>query len=251
MPKFFVCPDGFSGNTIRIHGRDAKHIAVVLRKKPGDHLSVCNSETGQDYLAIITALSPAEVLLTPLSEEQSVGEPSIDLALFLCFLKGDKMEFVIEKSVELGVSKIVPVFSERCIVRLDDAAIKKRHERFKKTAEAAAKQCGRGRIPELSLPISLSEAPAQMALFDQRAVCYEAEKTCSFRDLPLKEARRFALLTGPEGGFSAEEVALLAKGGVPSVSLGPRILRAETAPIAALTILLYETHNMDPLSHKS
>ena len=227
MPRFFIQArpvDGF----LAIEGEDAHHISRVLRMKPGDEVTLCDS-AGADFDCIIEDASPSLVRCRVRGEFASAGEPSAFITLFMALPKADKMEFIIQKSVELGASRIVPFLSARCVSRPNAAALRKKTERWQRIAAEAAKQCGRGLVPQVCETIPFF---------------YECE-----RDAPLRgaiggrELASVSVTIGPEGGFALEEAEQARAGGLQSVSLGKRILRCETAPLAALAAILYESGN--------
>ncbi len=242
MPRFFIQArpvDGF----LAIEGEDAHHISRVLRMKPGDEVTLCDS-AGADFDCIIEDASPSLVRCRVRGEFASAGEPSAFITLFMALPKADKMEFIIQKSVELGASRIVPFLSARCVSRPNAAALRKKTERWQRIAAEAAKQCGRGLVPQVCETIPFSEAVRQAAESDTALFFYECE-----RDAPLRgaiggrELASVSVTIGPEGGFALEEAEQARAGGLQSVSLGKRILRCETAPLAALAAILYESGN--------
>lgn len=243
MPKFFVNLNDINSDTIHIKGADCTHIRKVLRQRVGDKLTVCDGR-GLDYTCQITDIEKEEITTRIIASSPSQTEPSVNCALFIALPKGEKMEYIIQKSVELGVNLIVPVACGRCVVRLNPNEGKKKQDRWQRIAEAAAKQCGRGVIPNVAEPVSFEEALLLMEGYQNRAVCYEGEEQLSISSYLREDMVDFAFMVGPEGGFDANEIALCQKKGVSSISLGPRILRAETAPLFVLSVFLYVTHNL-------
>jgi 16S rRNA (uracil1498-N3)-methyltransferase len=240
MPKFFINKNEISRGQVRLLGEDEKHIKTVLRAREGEEVTLCDGE-GMDYLCRIASLERG-VLLDVLSKTPCETEPEIRLTLYQGLPKADKMEWIIQKCVEIGIDRIVPVATERAIVKLDKKEGKKL-ERWQKIAEAAAKQSGRGKIPEVSQRVlKFAEAVEEAARLSGAVIPYEKEP-------PENGLRQFAsgfsgttagIFIGPEGGFSEEEVALAQEKGIRSVSLGKRILRTETAGMVTAAILLYE-----------
>lgn len=239
MPKFFTDSPAENG-IITIQGEDAAHLRLALRVRPGEKITVCDS-AGRDCLCEIAEVTPESVFCTVLEALLCKAENAYETVLFLALTKGDKFEFVIQKAVELGADKIVPVLTERCISRPDARDAQKKAERWQKISESAAKQCGRGKIPEVSRVLRFEQALEQFAACALPLFCYEnSEQPLSAvlngLDCPPESAAAFI---GPEGGFSPDEAnKILAAGGI-SVSLGARILRAETAPLVLLAALGY------------
>lgn len=240
MPRFFV--EQVDGTSPVITGPDAAHIARSLRMRAGETLTLCD-RNGEDYLCEITVVSSDTVALRVLEHSPCRNEPSCKITLFQALPKGDKMEWIVQKAVELGVYEIVPVQSARCVSRPDSRAAARKVERWQKIAEEAAKQCERGVIPRVGELIPFEEAVRRAGSMQKRIVFYEGggEDVGTLIDAEVKSA---AIFIGPEGGFEEAEVeAVLAAGGS-AATLGPRILRAETAPLAALSVLMFATGNM-------
>lgn len=241
MPRFFIDPanvfwDG-TQQYVRITGNDAHHITHVLRTRMGERLVACDS-SGVVYEGEMTAAGE-EVLLMVKETHPADTEPPYKATVYQALVKGDKMETVIQKSVELGAVVIVPVATGRAVVKLDEKDAKKKIERWQKIAEEAAKQCGRGIIPTVAMPMSFREAVCQAAENSLPLFCYEGEGT-----LPLSVLFRqvnapgtVSLFVGPEGGFSTEEVAFAKESGMQLCGLGKRILRTETAALFVLSCL--------------
>lgn len=242
MPKFFVEKSKISDTRALITGQDANHIARVLRMEKGDSLVICDGE-GFDYDGEISEISNGEVSLLIKEKRLCPGESDISVTLFQCLPKGAKMELIIEKCTELGVSKVVPVASKYCVVKLEDAKKEaKKTEKWQKTADEAAKQCLRGVIPKVENVLSLKDAIKLLSDFDLSIVCYEHEDKTTLKDVLKvnKDAKKIAIFIGPEGGFSEEEIALLKDNGAFSITLGKRILRTETAGLCVISAIMYE-----------
>ncbi len=235
---------GILADKIEIGGPDAHHLMHVMRAKPGQEVIVVDDEN-QVARMEMTAFSPDTVTLELLERLDADTESPIDLVLAACLLKADKMDFVVQKAVELGVNRIVPIASHNCVVRYDEKKAKQRRERWQKIADEAAKQCGRTSLVEVK-PIEtmqkfLSHAPYEDDMDTEFLFCYENEEKLSLREcLQRTTAERYLLLVGPEGGFTLEEASAIVEAGGQSVTLGPRILRAETASVAGLSIVQYE-----------
>lgn len=239
MPRFFT--DDINENTARISGDDAVHIGRSLRMRLGDEITLCSG--GMEYLCKIRSISDKEVLCDVISSQKTKAEPSIQLTLFQAVPKQDKLEFIVQKAVELGVCKIVPVLTERCISRPDGKSFEKKRARLQKIAEGAAKQSGRGIIPQVTDIISIEEAAASLNRCDVALICYEkgGERLCRER---FDGKKTVGLMIGCEGGFSESEVKLCEENGALPIWLGERILRCETAPLAAVSIIMHLTGNM-------
>lgn len=246
MPRFFTQDITEMGGCIT--GEDAKHIAKVLRMKVGDELTVCDTK-GRDYDCMIEEIGAGEVRLKVLSVAPSQSEPDVRVHLYQAMPKADKMETIIQKAVELGAASITPVMTRRCVSRPDAKSMDKKLVRYNRIALEAAKQCGRGVVPPVLPLLELPQALEQMQrtgcpiLFYENATAPAKQVIAKARE-SVKELE-IAVLIGAEGGFDEDEVALAREHGCHILSLGKRILRCETAPLAALTILMYETGNME------
>ena len=244
MPRFFVeNASAEPGEVISITGGDARHISGSLRMKPGEKLTVCGG-AGYDCLCTIQSADSDEVLLRVDERVQSQTEPSVRVTLYQGYPKGDKLETVIEKSVKLGVYSVVPVLTERSVARPDGKSAERKQERWQRHALEAAKQCGRGMIPQV----------AQLVGFDALEKLFERhDKVIYFYELggsPISAivgdgCRDVGIFIGPEGGISAAEAEKLERWGAVPATLGKRILRTETAPIAALAAIMLLTGNLE------
>jgi len=239
MPKFFTKPDYISDKELKIVGEDVSHISRVLRMSDGDNIIVCDGE-GNDYDAVITSISKAEVVAQITGKYVCDAEPCVDVILYQALPKQGKMEYIIQKNTELGVKRIVPVYTKRCVVKPSDKT-----ERWSKVAESAAKQCGRGIIPEVMPTVSFDEAIKQMSEFDLALMPYECEEDVTLKSvLTSSEYKTISVFIGPEGGFDLKEVEKAKESGVRTVTLGKRILRTETAASAVLPIIMYENNEL-------
>lgn len=239
MPKFFFHKNDISRGQIQLFGEDEKHIKTVLRAREGEEITLCDGE-GMDYQCRIASLERG-VLLDILSKEVCETEPKTKITLYQGLPKGDKMELIIQKCVELGVDRIVAVSTERAIVKLDKKEAKKL-ERWQKIAEAAAKQSGRGKIPEIGQQVlKFKEAVAEAKELDGAIIPYEREQETGIRQFVENfKGESVGVFIGPEGGFADEEIALAQENGITPITLGKRILRTETAGMTTTAILLYE-----------
>lgn len=234
MPRFFVPAPPDVGGTAVITGDDARHIAGALRMTPGEPLTLCDG-AGQDYLCRVESVARDAVTLRVERSEKSIGEPSLSVTLYMGLPKADKLELVIQKSVELGAVRIVPTVTARSIARIDPRDSEKKTARWQRIAAEAAGQSGRGIIPTVEPPITLRAALPRLAR-ENVLLCYEGGGT-PLGDLVSPADESVSLLIGPEGGFAPEEVEAVVAGGGRLATLGTRILRCETAPLAALAIL--------------
>lgn len=239
MPRFFVSPDKVSDGKIVIDTDDVGHIMRVLRMKMGDILTVCDT-CGNDYEAKIFAAEDGKIVCDILSSTQSATEPYTCVTLFQALPKAQKMEYIIQKTTELGISRIVPVKMSRCVVKWGKGDEKK-IARWQKIAEAAAKQSGRGIIPELVEPVSFDEALRQLLENEIFFAPYECEEKTKIKQvLSGKKAKTAGFIIGSEGGFDLSEIEKIKSAGIQTVTLGKRILRTETAGEAVLSMMMYE-----------
>lgn len=239
-PRFFT--ENISDETAVLEGEDAKHAGAVLRMRAGDLAVLCDGRK-TDYLAEVTEASPSCCTFRVLEKSPNQAEPSIHLRLFQAMPKSDKMEFIVQKAVECGAAEIIPFFSGRCVSRPDKKQMEKKLVRYRKIALEAAKQCGRGIVPTVGAAVEFSELKTLISPENTGILFYE----CS--TVPLREAvtdfrENVDIVIGSEGGFEPREAEELQNLGFASVSLGKRILRCETAPIAAISILMNMTGNM-------
>jgi 16S rRNA (uracil1498-N3)-methyltransferase len=205
---------------------------------------VCDG-TGMQYTCQIAEFSPGEVVLSVLKAEKASTELPVRIKLYQGLPKKDKMELIIQKAVELGAAEIIPVMTKRCIVKLeDDKKEAKKIERWQAIAESAAKQSGRGIIPEVTPIVSYKKALEMMSGLDKTIMFYEAEGGKPFGEVDFSGAKNIGLVIGSEGGFDADEVGMAVDAGTERVWLGKGILRCETAPITGLSILMFLTNNM-------
>ena len=242
MSRFFIPPENIADGKAFLDGNDAHHLLRVLRVKKGDAIDI--GSMGRLYTGIIIAAADDKIELI-LTEVEREMEPPLDVYLLLGLTKGEKMDLVVEKATELGVFGIIPVGCQRSVVRLDEKQALKKTERWQRVAEAAAKQCRRARIPKIFPVCGLEDALKILPEECRLLVPWEEETDCFFA-AALQEAvpSAAALLIGPEGGLTEEEVAVFLERGGISLTLGPRILRSETAAIAALSILMYQWGDM-------
>ena len=235
MPRFFVSS---LSPVVTISGGDASHIARSLRMKPGEPLTVCDGN-GMEACGVIRSVSSEEVIVSCGQAFRSPGEPPFSVTLYQACPKGDKLDLIVQKAVELGVSRVVLVLTSRCISRPDQKDVSKKLARYQKIAAEAAGQCGRGIVPCVEGILTFDQAIAQMSHSPLSILFYEKEQRPLRELLPKAPVPELSIFIGSEGGFSEEEAQKAASYGIPTASLGSRILRCETAPIAALAALMY------------
>ena len=243
MPRFFV--ERTSEHTAVISGTDAHHVRAVLRLRPGDGLTVID-EQQQAFQAELTGYEAERALVRLIVPEALAREAAVPVYLVQGLAKGEKMEWILQKAVELGAAGIIPLSASRSVVKLAADKEKARQQRWQRIAAEAAKQCCRLLVPPVYPVAKLADVPALLPSGCLCLVCDEA--AAQGEALPgLKQLLRrpaappaVALFVGPEGGFAREEVDLAVAFGAQRVSLGPRVLRTETAAVAAVTIVMYE-----------
>lgn len=262
MPRFFIEPSqigtaGDGSRTVLIMGDDAAHITKSLRMKPGERVTVCDGDCGE-YDCVVRKTGDT-VTLDVCEERRSASEPPYRAVVYQALVKGDKFDTVIQKAAECGACRIVPFISERCVVRLTEKDAEKKRSRWQRIALEAAKQCGRGRVPEVAPLMDFSSAVREAAKSSIALFCYEDERGLSL-PAALKSAKvtesigraesagafenaevpeSISVMIGSEGGFSSAEAAEAAQCGMRSVSLGRRILRTETASSFVLACLSF------------
>jgi 16S rRNA (uracil1498-N3)-methyltransferase len=238
MPRFFLPPEQLGGSTAMLTGENAAH-AKVLRLRIGDRVTLCDGQ-GTDYAGEIRSIDPKQAEISILSSGPCPTEAALRCTVYMAYAKLDKLEHVIQKATELGAAEIIAFPSSRCVSRPDEKALEKKRERWQKIAASAAEQSGRGWISPVQTVSSYSEAIQHAAAADYPLFFYENEQTCTLHQaLSDHPTGTVSLMTGPEGGFSTEEVELASRAGMTICSLGPRILRCETAPLCALTAVMF------------
>lgn len=242
MPRFFV--ESVEPDFVEITGEDARHIALSLRMKNGENLVLCDGK-GREAEAVIREAFPESVVLDILERRDSAAEPETEVILYQALPKFDKLEYIVQKSVELGVSKIVPVLTSRCISRPDEKTMKKKLERLQKIADEAAKQSGRGKLPKVGGLLPYKNAVLEMAKAETPIFFFEHAKYPLHEIMEKRSGKTIAVMVGSEGGFSDDEAKFAAEHGALIASLGPRILRCETAPVAAISAIMYAAGEME------
>ncbi|MCL2663750.1 MAG: 16S rRNA (uracil(1498)-N(3))-methyltransferase [Oscillospiraceae bacterium] len=255
MNRFFVTPQDIIDNIIRLCTEDAKHIRS-LRLRPEETFSVCDG-TGIDYICKLgerDSCTVAEIV----DEQLSIGEPTVKCSAYMAYSKGDRLDFAVQKSVELGVYEIILFESERCVAVPKD--IPKKVSRLQRIALETAKLCNRGIVPKVTSGGNLNNIIDKVSVESSQAsnlvlFFYECENRLSIRDIleqrllpPFNnegsETKAVSIITGPEGGFEPHEAELARSKKITTVSLGTRILRSETAPVIALAAVMYHTENL-------
>ena len=249
MPKFFVKNEQIKENEIIIIGQDVNHIKKVLRAKIGDELQIGNSQNGDNFLCKIKNLEEEKILCGIEQKLEERVESNIEVTIFQGLPKADKMEYIIQKSVELGVHDITPVEMKRCVVKLNEKDKIKKIDRWKKISEVAAKQCGRDIIPEINSVISVSDLCSKIKDYDIVFVAYENEHKNTLKEKLTHLHKsivgnnfniKIGVVIGPEGGLEEKDVDTLKENGAEIITLGKRILRTETVALNVLSIIMYE-----------
>ena len=238
MARFFVYAKEMKDNFIVLTGENAAH-AKVLRLKNGEEVLVCDGQ-GNECKCTVSDVSSGQISLVVNTRQESASEPAVRASVYMAFPKGDKLEHVIQKATELGAYEIVAFPSARCVSKPDEKSLKKKLERWQKIAASAAEQSGRGRIPDVIVLKSYAEALSRAAQADKAILFYENERATTLREkLEDGAFQSISLLTGPEGGLESGEVEKAKDAGFSICTLGNRILRCETAPLCALSAVMY------------
>ena len=239
MPRFFVPP--FAGDTAVLTGEDAHHLAKVLRARVGEAVDLCDGE-GTDYRCVVHSFSPQSVTLQVVERTPSRGELPRQVTLYQALCKGDKMEQILQKAVELGVGRMVPIITARCVSLPDRRSLEKKRERWQKIALAAAQQSGRGKIPAVEFENNYVEMLNRAIQEEAKLFMYETGDDRVPMKTAIEAAGAFktaSVVTGPEGGFTEAEAKMAKVCGMTLCSMGERILRCETAPVIAVGAIMY------------
>lgn len=237
MVRFFVSSEDLEREEVFLSGENAQH-AKVLRLKPGETVLLCD---GEGHEGICEVVSTENWRLRMLQRRDSQSEAAVRVSVYMALPKADKLEHVIQKATELGAYEIVTFPSARCVSRPDEKSLKKKLERWQKIAASASEQSGRGRIPRVLVLSSFSEALTRAAQADKALMLYEHEEALTLKmALTSGTYGTVSLLTGPEGGLEEAEVAQAREAGLQVCTLGKRILRCETAPLCALSAVMYD-----------
>ncbi len=245
MGKFFVKTNQIDNNAINITGDDVNHIKNVLRLNVGDRIDICNSDNSQNYICEIKNILSKEIECIIIESLETSVEGNVELHIFQGLPKSDKMELVIQKGTELGVSEFIPVNFKRSIVKLSGKDEIKKIDRWNKISEIAAKQCGRDIIPKVRHIENVKDICSQISDYDIVLVAYELEKENYIKTeiqkiKGIKDKYKIAIVIGPEGGIESEEINTLKESGAKIISLGKRILRTETVAMQVSSIIMYE-----------
>lgn len=246
MYHFFVKPEQIGPREIRIEGGDVNHIRNVLRMNLGEQITVSSGEDKKEYRCEIVRIGESDITARIMWVEESGAELSAKLYLFQGLPKGDKMELIIQKAVELGVCEIIPVATKRAVVKLDKKKEEAKRKRWNAISESAAKQSKRMIVPEVKPVMSFAEAVKYAGLCDVKLIPYElAEGMAETKKLfsEIHPGQSVAIFIGPEGGFDEGEIALAVEAGLRPITLGRRILRTETAGMAVLAALMFHLEN--------
>lgn len=250
VPRFFIEPrEAETGDTLVLAGEDARHISFSLRARVGEEYTLCDT-CNYEYRCVIRAIDSESVTFEVLEKKPGETEPDVRVTLYQALVKGDKFDTVVQKAVELGVARIVPVLSERCVSRPDEKSLNKKRERWQKIAKSAAMQCARAYVPEIGELLSFGKMTEELQKADCGFICYEAEphtpmKTLFCEKSKDKKAIDYRFFIGPEGGISAEEAQKAQEAGVSLISLGKRILRTETAPLCVISSIMFFSDNLN------
>lgn len=241
MANFFVDKDAFGLNPVIISGDEANHMIKVLRMKEGEFLTLFDGD-GNCAEGEIEKIENKTVYVKVIKRYQSESEPQLKITLFQAIPKNPKLDLIIQKATELGVTRIVPVNTKRIVAKIDKEA---KIERLQKIAHEAAKQCGRAYIPPVTKPVGFEDALKEMNAMDAAIIPYECERDGKMGDVLPKGIKTLGIIIGPEGGFEESEVKKAMEAGVRPVTLGKRILRTETAGLIASAIALYIAGDME------
>lgn len=245
MQRYFVTPDAVQDERVTITGDDVKHIVRVMRMEAGDEVIVCDG-IGHAYRVELEETGNEQVVGRIVETMEQKVESAVKITLAQGLPKGDKMELIVQKGTEVGIARFIPTEMARCIVQYDAKKEQKRRERWQKIAKEAAEQAHRTLIPSVAESMTLKQLLRAKDGFDLIVVPYEAEKSQGLRTVldQYPEARNICVVIGPEGGIAEEEIEqALAAGAIP-VTLGPRILRTETAGLVAATCIYYQYGEM-------
>ena len=248
MRKFFVKSNQINDNYISIIDEDVNHIKNVLRLAIGEKIKICDKDNSKNYVSEIIEITNQEVKCAIVEEVEGEAEGNVELHIYQGLPKADKMELILQKGTELGVSKFIPVALKRCIVKLDGKDAVKKIERWQKITEVASKQSGRDIVPEVANIETINDICNKIGDYDLVMLAYELEennyiKTELLKIKNTKENYKIAIVIGPEGGIDEGEAIKLEEAGAKVVSLGKRILRTETVALQVSSIEMYELEN--------
>ena len=240
MTRFFIKPEDMQPDFFVLTGENAKH-AKVLRLKPGEEVLVCDGH-GKECICTVSDVSPEQFSLVVKKRQESETEALVKASVYMAFPKADKLEHVIQKATELGAYEIIAFPTSRCVSRPDEKSLVKKLERWQKIAASASEQSGRGRVPQVLVLPSYKAALERASQSDLALLFYENEQSTTLKmALQSSPYKSVSILTGPEGGLEASEVSQAATAGLKVCTLGKRILRCETAPLCALSAIMYDS----------
>jgi 16S rRNA (uracil1498-N3)-methyltransferase len=248
LRKFFVESKQINDNQIIINGEDVNHIKNVLRLSVGEKIKICDKDLSKNYISQIEEITNQDIKCSILEEVDGEAEGNVELHIYQGLPKADKMELILQKGTELGVTKFIPVSLKRCIVKLDGKDAVKKIDRWQKITEVASKQSGRDRVPQVANIETINDICNSIKDFDLVMLAYELEeenyiKTELLKIKGTKENYKIAIVIGPEGGIDESEAIKLRDAGAKVVSLGKRILRTETVALQVSSIVMYELEN--------
>ena len=238
MHRFFVTSEGFSKNTVTLKGSDVNHIRAVLRMKPGDRIEVIDHQ-GLQYEVVLAEVERDHVRGEILSRIEMETESPVSIRMGQALVKGNAFDLLVRKATELGVHSIGALRTQHCVARLAKESEAYRTQRWQRIADEASKQCGRSRIPQVNPSVlSLEEFCQQSVDCDLKLVFWEGEQQTRLQDIASPDSvTSIAFLAGPEGGWAAEEIGFLKEHGFQTVSLGPRLLKADSVSLVILSLL--------------
>lgn len=240
MSRFYISKESIEGNTITIAGKEAHHILNVMRLKKLDEV-VTFDGTGKEYIGFIKDIKHKSVTIEILQDRTVLSKDTTKIALVQAILKKEKMDYIVEKSTELGVSSIIPIVTSRAIPNWDESKKRAHVERWRKIAKEASKQCGRVDVPAVFEIMDFKDAVKRQEDYDLRLIATLSEEAGGIKDILNSFKReKISIAIGPEGDFTTDEIEEAKKSGFKLVSLGPRVLRSDTACLAVLAILNYE-----------
>lgn len=237
---WFIIDELINNKNYVLTGENAHHVIKSLRMKTNETITICTKDN-KEHLCKITGFENNNVCLEVLSSKECLQEPSVNVTLFMSLVKSDKMDMIIQKSVELGIKEITPIITSRCISRPDKKGMDSKIKRWQKISENAASQSRRGLIPKINSLVKLEDI--DLSTFDTSIVFYENGGE-QIKDIIKDTSKKIAIIIGSEGGFSEDEINKIKNKGAKVATLGKRILRAETAPLVSLSAIMYETNNI-------
>lgn len=244
MQKFFVSESQIRDNRIEIVGEDVKHISSVLRLKTKEKIEVCNTNTNITYICEIENINAYKIDCNILEKKEYSTESNIEVDIYQGLPKVDKMEYIIQKSTELGVKRIIPVSMSRSIVKIDEKGKLKKQERWQKISQMAAEQSKRDFIPKVDTIMDFKDLKNNISNYDVFLIAFESEKENNLKNelkkIKSKENIKIGILIGPEGGIDEKEIKDLSGENIKIITLGKRILRTETASLNILSCIFYE-----------